>query len=154
MAAGQDQGQTRLQPSARGLRSPPSITSYRHAASFIDFWTRQRATSRTPTFQSWSAAGLWMRAKLFRQVPAHPLSRKLAAVNPLGSDQTDGRILRNCWSPFGLTTSDMNYNRRAVALTHIIQGFFRVPALSYHLCENNYRFDALQTNCFGINIKL
>ena len=24
----------------------------------------------------------------------------------------------------------------------------------YHCCENNYRFDALQTNCFGINIKL
>ena len=23
-----------------------------------------------------------------------------------------------------------------------------------HCCENNYRFDALQTNCFGINIKL
>ena len=25
---------------------------------------------------------------------------------------------------------------------------------AYHCCENNYRFDALQTNCFGINIKL
>ena len=24
----------------------------------------------------------------------------------------------------------------------------------YHLRENNYSFDALQTNCFGINIKL
>ena len=26
--------------------------------------------------------------------------------------------------------------------------------LQYHLAKNNYRFDALQTNCFGINIKL
>ena len=24
----------------------------------------------------------------------------------------------------------------------------------YHLAENYYSFDALQTNCFGINIKL
>ena len=29
-----------------------------------------------------------------------------------------------------------------------------VHAIHYHCCENNYRFDALQTNCFGINIKL
>ena len=25
---------------------------------------------------------------------------------------------------------------------------------AYHLCENNYSFDALQAYCFGINIKL
>ena len=25
---------------------------------------------------------------------------------------------------------------------------------TYHLRQNNYSFDALQTNCFGINIKL
>ena len=30
----------------------------------------------------------------------------------------------------------------------------RIIAKEYHCCENNYRFDALQTNCFGINIKL
>ena len=24
----------------------------------------------------------------------------------------------------------------------------------YHLAKNDYSFDALQTNCFGINIKL
>ena len=30
---------------------------------------------------------------------------------------------------------------------------FLVP-LKYHLRQNNYSFDALQANCFGINIKL
>ena len=28
------------------------------------------------------------------------------------------------------------------------------PLVFYHLGQNNYSFDALQTNCFGINIKL
>ena len=29
-----------------------------------------------------------------------------------------------------------------------------VCATHYHLAKNDYSFDALQTNCFGINIKL
>ena len=33
-----------------------------------------------------------------------------------------------------------------------IPHFYRIG--NYHLCKNDYSFDALQTNCFGINIKL
>ena len=44
-----------------------------------------------------------------------------------------------------------------IVLSELPEGFDRVPIWQrgwYHLCKNNYSFDALQAYCFGINIKL
>ena len=43
----------------------------------------------------------------------------------------------------------------SVALSLLGRGAISsAPFAVYHLRQNNYSFDALQTNCFGINIKL
>ena len=47
-------------------------------------------------------------------------------------------------------TESRKFPRVLFCMLYLGSGF----VCRYHLRENDYRFDALQTNCFGINIKL
>ena len=77
--------------------------------------------------------GIWVldESEAFRQVPVHSQSRKLAIVTLWDPIKQKEAFLVMIDHPFALTALVMTYNRRAVALTRIIQRFFRIPALSF-----------------------
>ena len=70
-------------------------------------------------------------SKAFRQIPVHPNARKLAVVTMWDPTSNREAFFIMIGHLFGLTASVMNFNRRAVALTYILQKYFMMPALSY-----------------------
>ena len=78
---------------------------------FIGSWTRERASSRTPKSQSWSAAGFWTRAKHFEKYLYTHRDADWAVGNPVGSDQSEGSL-----SSFIVLSRVPRYGRAAVSV--------------------------------------